>query len=108
MNNVYVSARNHGFDPLAFLRAMPTNRIQEIHLAGHMVKRYDDGEILIDTHNARVCDEVWHLYETTIRQIGPKPTLIEWDSELPALPVLVQEATTAERLMERHRDAVAA
>jgi len=108
VNNIYVSARNHGFDALAFLRAIPADRVQEIHLAGHMVKRYEDGEILIDTHNTRVCDEVWGLYETTIKRIGARPTLIEWDSDLPTLATLVQEAETAERMLERNRDAVAA
>jgi uncharacterized protein len=108
VNNIYVSARNHRFDALEFVRAMPTDRIKEIHLAGHMVKQHDDGEILIDTHNARVCDDVWALYETVLRKIGTRPTLIEWDSELPALSILVQEAETAEHIMERSRDAVAA
>jgi hypothetical protein len=108
VNNIYVSARNHRFDPLVYLRAMPAARVQEIHLAGHTVKRYDDGEILIDTHNARVCDEVWALYRAAIAALGPRPTLIEWDSELPALPVLVDEADIAQAIMEHPRDSVAA
>lgn len=108
VNNVYVSARNHGFDPLVYLRAMPAARVQEIHLAGHTVKRYDGGEILIDTHNARVCDDVWALYRATIGHLGARPTLIEWDSDLPALPVLVEEADTAARFLEQTRDCVAA
>ena len=108
VNNVYVSATNHAFDPLAYLRAMPRSRVQEIHLAGHMRKRFDDGEILIDTHNTRVSAEVWSLYRETLSLIGPRPTLIEWDSDLPALDVLIEEAQTASNLLRGSRDAVAA
>jgi hypothetical protein len=103
-----VSARNHGFDPLAYLHAMPAARIHEIHLAGHTVKHFDDGDILIDTHNARVCDDVWALYRATVAYLGARPTLIEWDSELPALSVLVDEANIAARYMEHANDTVAA
>ncbi len=108
VNNVYVSARNHGFDPLTYLRAVPAARVQEIHLAGHSVKRHDDGEILIDTHNARVSDPVWALYRETVTHLGARPTLIEWDSDLPALDVLVDEANLATRHLEQLRDTVAA
>jgi hypothetical protein len=108
VNNIYVSARNHGFDPLVYLRAMPAARVREIHLAGHMVKHYDDGEILIDTHNARVCDDVWALYRAAIEHLGARPTLIEWDSDLPALPVLVEEAHLAQDILEHVHDSVAA
>ncbi len=108
VNNIYVSARNHGFDPADYLRAIPAGRVHEIHLAGHTVKRYDDGEILIDTHNGRVAEAVWSLYRTAIKDIGARPTLIEWDSDLPTLEVLVQEAHTAQCLMEKvHETAVA-
>ena len=108
VNNVYVSARNHDSNPLAYLEAIPAERVQEIHLAGHTVKRYDDREILIDTHNAPVCDEVWSLYRAAISLLGPRPTLIEWDSDLPDLSVLVDEADIAEHHMEHARDTVAA
>jgi uncharacterized protein (UPF0276 family) len=108
VNNIYVSARNHGFDPLEFVRAMPANNVREIHLAGHAVKKHDDGEILIDTHNARVSDGVWALYNATVGHLGARPTLIEWDSDLPALSVLMEEAAMADRFMERARDTVAA
>jgi uncharacterized protein (UPF0276 family) len=108
VNNIYVGARNHGFDPLVYLRAVPAQRVQEIHLAGHTVKHYEDGEILVDTHNARVCDDVWALYRATLAHLGATPTLIEWDSELPALAVLVEEAAIATHFMEHVNDAVAA
>jgi uncharacterized protein (UPF0276 family) len=97
---VYVCAANHGFDARAYLRAIPAARVREIHLAGHTVNRYDDGEILIDTHNARVCDAVWVLYREALAQTGPVPTLIEWDTDLPALAVLLDEARRAETIQE--------
>jgi uncharacterized protein (UPF0276 family) len=100
VNNVYVSSRNHGFDPLTYINAVPVSRVREIHLAGHTVRRYDDGEILIDTHNALVCDEVWALYRASVARFGRVPTLIEWDSDLPALDVLVDEARRADTVMD--------
>lgn len=108
VNNIYVNGRNHGFDPLVYVHAVPAARVREIHLAGHTVKRYDDGEILIDTHSARVCDEVWTLYRAVIAYLGARPTLIEWDSELPALSGLLEEARIAQRFIEHARDDVAA
>lgn len=108
VNNIYVSASNHGFDAKAYLHAIPPARVREIHLAGHTVNRYPEGEILIDTHNARVCEAVWALYRAVLSHLGTRPTLIEWDSELPALAVLVEEANIAGRFMEHAGDAVAA
>lgn len=108
VNNIYVSGRNHGFDPREYLHGLPAARVREIHLAGHTVKQYDDGEILIDTHNTRVADPVWSLYRAAIGVVGARPTLIEWDSDLPALAVLLEEAGTAQRLMQEAAHAVAA
>jgi uncharacterized protein (UPF0276 family) len=106
VNNIYVNARNHGFDPLAYLSAVPAVRVREIHLAGHTINRHDDGEILIDTHSSRVCDDVWTLYRAAIAHLGARPTLIEWDSEIPELSVLLEEARSAQRIMEHaHEDA---
>lgn len=99
VNNVYVSAQNHGFDADAYIAALPTTLIQEIHLAGHTAVDDDDGRLLIDTHDAPVADPVWELYRRTIARTGPLPTLIEWDSQLPALDRLITEA--------RHADAIA-
>lgn len=98
VNNVYVSACNHGFDAHAYLKTIPSARVREVHLAGHTVNRYDDGEILIDSHNARVCEAVWELYRVALAQIGPVPTLIEWDADLPALSVLLEEARMADTI----------
>lgn len=101
VNNVYVSAVNHGFNAQAYLCAIPAARVREIHLAGHTVNRYDDGEILIDTHNARVCDAVWALYREAVQHVGARPVLIEWDTDLPALSVLLDEAHQAETIQEQ-------
>jgi uncharacterized protein (UPF0276 family) len=98
VNNVYVSARNHGFDALEYLRALPRGSVGEIHLAGHSTRRVGDRELLIDTHDARVCEEVWSLYSAAIVRFGHQPTLIEWDAELPELDVLVGEAHRADRI----------
>jgi uncharacterized protein len=98
VNNIYVSARNHGFDALEYLRALPSHSVAEIHLAGHSTRRVGGRELLIDTHAARVCDDVWSLYAATIARFGRQPTLIEWDSDLPALDVLVDEAQRADRI----------
>lgn len=98
VNNIYVSARNHGFDPEIYINAIPGESVGEIHLAGHTVRKFDEGELLIDTHDALVSEPVWNLYRHTIGRIGTKPTLIEWDANLPPLRVLVSEAAQADRI----------
>jgi uncharacterized protein (UPF0276 family) len=103
VNNVYVSSRNHGFDAQTYLDAIPRARVREMHLAGHTVRHLPDGDIFIDTHDAPVCDEVWALYQRAVARFGEAPALIEWDSRLPELDVLVSEARKADRLRtERH------
>lgn len=94
VNNVYVNAQNHGYDPLAFLDALPLHRVVQVHLAGHL----RTAEVLIDTHGDRVCDEVWSLYEQTLRRTGPVSTLIEWDSDIPSLDAVLDEADRARKL----------
>jgi uncharacterized protein (UPF0276 family) len=101
VNNVYVSARNHRFDPYRYLTALRGTQVRELHLAGHTVNRHDDHEILIDTHSAPVCDAVWQLYQHALDCFGPVPTLIEWDTDIPALDVLVDEAHKADEYLER-------
>ena len=98
VNNVYVSAQNHDFDADAYIAAIPVTLIQEIHLAGHTVIADEDGELLVDTHDAPVADPVWDLYRRTIARTGPLPTLIEWDSQLPALDRLIAEAQRADAI----------
>ncbi len=96
VNNIYVNAINHGFDPLLYLAAIPGDAVAEIHLAGFDAT----GPCLIDTHGARVAPPVWSLYRATIQRFGPKPTLIEWDTDLPALEILLDEAGTAQAILE--------
>jgi len=98
VNNIYVSSRNHGFDPLDYLNALPRTAVREIHLAGHSTRRVGGRELLIDTHDARVCDDVWTLYAAALARFGRQPTLIEWDTDLPELAVLVAEAHRADRI----------
>jgi uncharacterized protein (UPF0276 family) len=102
VNNVYVNAMNHSFDPLRFLDGIPRDRVREIHLAGHSIQKMGEREIRIDTHDAAVCDEVWSLYSAALDRFGPVPTLIEWDSKIPALEALAAEAHKADRRQELH------
>jgi hypothetical protein len=100
LNNVYVSARNHGFDADTYIAALPADRIGEIHLAGHSLKSIDGCELRIDDHGSAVSDEVWALFRATIARHGPIPTLIEWDSDIPALERLVAEAAKAQLVLD--------
>ncbi|TMH25918.1 MAG: DUF692 domain-containing protein [Betaproteobacteria bacterium] len=96
VNNVYVNAVNHRFDPRRYLAAISGDSIGEIHLAG-----FDSSAgCLIDTHGTRVAPAVWDLYRESIERFGPKPTLIEWDTDIPALEVLLDEAAKAQRMLE--------
>lgn len=101
VNNIYVSAVNHDFDPLAYIHAIPVAMVREMHLAGFAVNHYDDGDILIDHHGAPVAQPVWDLYGEALRRFGPTPTLIEWDTDIPPLTLLLDEARKADALLER-------
>jgi len=103
VNNVYVNAVNHGFDAETYLAAMPGDAVAEIHLAGFDAR----GPCLIDTHGARVAPEVWALYRSAIERFGARPTLIEWDVDIPEFSVLETEALAATTILES-RDAIAA
>jgi uncharacterized protein (UPF0276 family) len=106
VNNVYVSAGNHGWDATNYLRALPPQAIAEIHLAGHAVRTLADGRtVRIDHHGAPVAEEVWALYAQALQRFGPVPTLIEWDTDIPPLPVLLAEAARAQSVLEHHRSA---
>jgi uncharacterized protein (UPF0276 family) len=97
VNNIYVNAVNHRFDPDVYLAAIPAEAIAEIHLAG-----FDTGEhCLIDTHGKPVAPEVWALYRRAIERFGPRPTLIEWDTDIPPFQTLLEEAATAESILEQ-------
>ncbi len=101
VNNVYVSAHNHGFDARAFLQAIPPPLVQELHLAGHACNEVDGRRLLIDSHDRPVCDDVWQLYAIAIDRFRHAPTLIEWDSDLPPLDELVAEAHRADAIRSR-------
>lgn len=94
VNNVYVNAFNHGFDPLPYLDALPVERVKEMHLAGYE----EDGSFLFDTHGRAVQDGVWALYRYALQRFEQVPALIEWDTNIPALDVLMAEAAKAETL----------
>ena len=102
VNNIYVNAVNHGFDAMRYLEAIEPGSVGEIHLAGFQ----DTGEILIDTHGSAVCEDVWTLYEKAIARLGPVPTLIEWDTDIPALEVLLGEADKANHVLAGRKQAV--
>ncbi|MBN8262918.1 MAG: DUF692 domain-containing protein [Xanthomonadales bacterium] len=97
VNNAYVSCRNHRRDVRAYLAALPLHAVGEVHLAGHaVVADADGGELLIDDHGSQVADAVWALYREVLARIGPMPTLIEWDTDVPDYPVLRAQAAIAD------------
>ena len=100
VNNIYVNAINHGYDADVFLHAIPPHYVQEIHLAGHTVNRFDDGVLIIDSHDKPICDAVWDLYASAVRCFSDVPVLVEWDSDLPQLEVLLAEADKANQIIE--------
>jgi uncharacterized protein len=105
LNNVYVSAKNHGFSAQTYVRALPRDRVQQIHLAGHS----DAGGYLFDDHGSSVPAAVWALYQESLELFGNLPTIVEWDERLPALSVLEAEADRVRSLLnarfpEQHED----
>jgi hypothetical protein len=105
LNNVHVSATNHGFDAMAYVAAFPLALVGEIHLAGcaeiaAKTEGGDGGRLLIDTHDRAPAPECWELYRQVLRATGPSPTLIEWDNDVPALPVLLAEAAQARQFID--------
>ncbi|RPH75692.1 MAG: DUF692 domain-containing protein [Candidatus Rokuibacteriota bacterium] len=104
VNNVYVSGRNLGDDPAAYLDRLEPAAVEEIHLAGHAVNDADGRPIFIDDHGSRVAAEVWRLYAHALARFGPVPTLVEWDTDLPPLMVLLEEAATASAMLRATHD----
>ena len=94
-NNIVVTAHNLRLDPAAWLDGLPASAIGEYHLAGHAVNDADGEPVLIDDHGSRVSEGVWTLFDEIVRRYGPRPTLVEWDTDLPALDVLLAEADRA-------------
>tara|TARA_R110002096_G_scaffold32351_4_gene94086 strand:+ start:1227 stop:2114 length:888 start_codon:yes stop_codon:yes gene_type:complete len=108
VNNIYVSCQNHGWSAGDYLNAMAGAPVGEIHLAGHAENRVGERIVRIDDHGSHVAPAVWALYEKALRLLGPVPTLIEWDTAIPELPVLLAEAGTAQAYLNRavqHADA---
>jgi uncharacterized protein len=103
VNNIYVTAWNLGLDALAYLDALAAGTIGEIHIAGHARNDADGQTILIDDHGSRVAPPVWTLYHEALLRFGAVPTLVEWDTDIPELAVLLAEARTADGLLEAAR-----
>jgi len=101
VNNIFVSAYNHGFDAIAYLQSLPVAAVQEIHLAGFSIDKVEGKEVYIDTHGQKVYDGVWTLYEKAIERFGEVPTLIEWDTDIPELSVLLEEKNKAEAIINK-------
>jgi uncharacterized protein (UPF0276 family) len=103
VNNVFVSAHNHGFDAREYIETIPADRVVQMHLAGHT----DKGAYLLDTHSTHVRSEVWHLFRIALRRTGPVSVLIEWDEDIPTWDVLSSEATQAGIVREQELNDVA-
>jgi uncharacterized protein (UPF0276 family) len=95
VNNIYVSSRNHSFDPVEYLNSVPPERVAQIHIAGH--SKFE--KYILDTHDHPVIDPVWKLYDQAIRRVGPTATLLEWDDRIPSFEEVHAEARKAERFL---------
>lgn len=104
INNIYVSATNLGFDAALYISSLPGDAVDEVHLAGHTVNTYPEGEILIDDHGSPVSDSVWQLFSHAIDRWGNKPTIIEWDTQLPELSGLLLESDLARQRQKVRRE----
>ncbi|MBU8875323.1 DUF692 domain-containing protein [Reyranella sp. MMS21-HV4-11] len=102
-NNIVVTAHNLRLDPTSWLNDLPAAAIGEYHLAGHAMNEADGETILIDDHGSRVSDNVWSLFQEIVRRHGPRPTLIEWDTDLPAIGVLLDEARRADEALDARK-----
>jgi hypothetical protein len=107
VNNLYVTSHNFGQDPMTYLEMLPGDAIAEIHLAGHTVNDADGQPVLIDDHGSPVIEAVWELFADAIVRFGPLPTLIEWDTNIPAFPVLLDEARKAEQMLAAGQEGIA-
>jgi uncharacterized protein (UPF0276 family) len=106
INNIYVSAFNHGFNAENYIENIPPELVGEIHLAGHSLQQISGGEILIDDHGSEVISAVWSLYEFALKHIGNRPTLIEWDSNIPQWSRLYEQAKMADRRLSESNAAL--
>ncbi|MEM7751660.1 MAG: DUF692 domain-containing protein, partial [Pseudomonadota bacterium] len=104
VNNVFISCTNHDRDAVDYINRFPVEHVGEIHLAGHAEDQDDLGnQLLIDAHDRQVIDPVWSLLERTLERAGPRPTLVEWDNDVPEWPILFAEAEKAESYLKRAR-----
>jgi hypothetical protein len=103
VNNIYVTSRNFGQDPVAYLQMLPPDAVKEIHLAGHTINVADGQSVWIDDHGSPVCQAVWDLFILAVARFGPVPTLVEWDTNIPELAVLAGEARKAEQILATRR-----
>ena len=101
INNIYVSSQNNRFNPKKYLDEINKDIVGEMHLAGHNVKKLQNGQILVDTHNDYVCDEVWDLFKIAAKKFNNAPTLIEWDQDFPEFSELQKEAKKAEEIINK-------
>jgi uncharacterized protein (UPF0276 family) len=101
VNNIHVSAHNRGFAAGDYLAALPAEAVGEIHVAGHAARRFGDETVLIDDHGARAAPAVWALLDAALARTGPVPVLVEWDTDIPPLPVLLEEAALADGALDR-------
>ena len=101
VNNIHVSAHNRGFDADEYLAALPLEAVGEIHIAGHASRSIGGETVLIDDHGSRVIAPVWRLLDAALARTGPVPVLVEWDTDIPALDVLLAEAAQAESAIRR-------
>lgn len=100
INNVHINSSNHSFDPYSYLKSLPVDRVKQIHLAGHE----DRGSFLFDTHDRAVSSSVWKLYEYFVSSFGIRPSLLEWDSEIPSLEEILKEAHKMEISYQRNHE----
>ena len=100
VNNIHVSAHNRGFDAEAYLAGLPAEAVGEIHIAGHATRACDGAPVLIDDHGSAAIEPVWRLLRAALSRTGPVPVLVEWDTEIPELPVLLAEAHKAEACLQ--------
>jgi len=103
VNNIYVTCENLGLDPNVYVDALPPDSVGEIHLAGHSINEAEGCPVLIDDHGSRVAEPVWALFGRALARFGPVPTLVEWDTNVPALEVLLGEARAADRWLAQAR-----
>lgn len=99
INNIYVNAKNHGFDAIEYLKGIPINRVKQFHLAGHENQQTH----LLDTHSRLISEPVWDLYQQALTRFGAEPALIEWDSDIPDFDTLLAQAHRAERHQQKIR-----